>query len=340
MYLPSSIKSLGVSAFANCPVLSDIFVDGASQVLDVSNGWVLDESSEAIFYVAPAMLAAYLASPHWQSHETNLDIFSISTFTLKDIVANTRFFGTSLGITSDSIYTISYGDNSEERHFLKSSATPENHDYTSDSPELGYVITLRGHITAIASTNAGAPCIATYNQNTETVEYSKIHSVQLGDTIDSIGRYAFGYCSNLGSIGAFPERLKTIGEYAFYQSGITTLPMLPNSVETIKQDAFAGCTSLTTIIGLSGEGLKTIESSAFANCTALTTIASAVGGDALELLGDNCFDGCTSLSAVGEIGGDGLTAIGKYVFRNCTSLVAVPEMSDTIDTIGEGCFYG
>lgn len=340
VYLPSSIKSLGPSAFAECSVLSDIFVDGASQVLDVSDGWVLDESSEAIFYVAPAMLAAYLASPYWQSHETNLDIFSISTFTLKDIVANTRFFGTSLGITSDSIYTISYGDNSEERHFLKSSATPENHDYTSDSPELGYVITLRGHITAIASTNAGAPCIATYNQNTETVEYSKLHSVQLGDTIDSIGRYAFGYCSNLGSIGAFPERLKTIGEYAFYQSGITTLPMLPNSVETIKQDAFAECTSLTTIIGLSGEGLKTIESSAFANCTALTTIASAVGGDALEVLGDNCFDGCTSLSAVGEIGGNGLPAIGKYVFRNCTSLVAVPEMSDTIDTIGEGCFYG
>ena len=64
--------------------------------------------------------------------------------------------------------------------------------------------------------------------------------------VTSIGESAFGDCSGLTSI-KIPEGVTSIGEYAFYRcSGLTSIE-IPSSVTSIDDYAFYGCSSLTSI---------------------------------------------------------------------------------------------
>jgi hypothetical protein len=64
------------------------------------------------------------------------------------------------------------------------------------------------------------------------------------------------------TIGGFP--VTAIGTQAFYNDGIITSVTIPNSVNTIQDNAFNGCNNLTTITFM-GSGLTTVGNYAFAN---------------------------------------------------------------------------
>ena len=66
-----------------------------------------------------------------------------------------------------------------------------------------------------------------------------------GDTVVGIAAYAFRNCTFLKGI-ELPSSLRTIGAYAFYGSGISTVD-IPDSVYSIGEYAFCGCYSLTAI---------------------------------------------------------------------------------------------
>ncbi|MBQ7307771.1 MAG: leucine-rich repeat domain-containing protein, partial [Clostridia bacterium] len=83
---------------------------------------------------------------------------------------------------------------------------------------------------------------------------------------------------------------------------------IPNSVITLGQRAFYGCTSLTELI--IEDGVGDIERECFAECSALV------------------------IAKIGKA-----NSIGAYAFQNCTSLVTV-EMPSTITTIPERMFSG
>ena len=64
--------------------------------------------------------------------------------------------------------------------------------------------------------------------------------VTIGNSVTSIGDWAFGYCSGLASI-TIPNSVTSIGESAFYGcSGLTGIT-IPNSVTSIGERAFNGC---------------------------------------------------------------------------------------------------
>ena len=65
------------------------------------------------------------------------------------------------------------------------------------------------------------------------------------NSVKSIGKEAFAYCSGLTSI-TIPNSVKSIGKYAFWYSGLTSL-IIPNSVTSIGNQAFFSCSSLTFI---------------------------------------------------------------------------------------------
>ena len=100
-----------------------------------------------------------------------------------------------------------------------------------------------------------------------------LHTVMINSSTQALGRYMFYACESLESItipfvreiptGAFahcsslknvalPEGVKTVGDYAFFGSGIKTLS-LPSTLQAIKSYAFADTLSLTTIHLIGGD---------------------------------------------------------------------------------------
>lgn len=73
-----------------------------------------------------------------------------------------------------------------------------------------------------------------------------VTNVVIGDTITSIGNYAFQYCSGLTSI-IIPDNITSIGDFAFYNcSGLTSIT-IGNQITEIGELAFGDCSGLTSI---------------------------------------------------------------------------------------------
>ena len=104
-----------------------------------------------------------------------------------------------------------------------------------------------------------------------------------------------------------------IGDDAFFGcTGLTSIT-LPNSVTTIGDYAFYRCTGLTSIT--MPNCVTTIGDDAFSGCAGLTSITIP---NFVTTIGDDAFSGCTGLTSITI--GNGVTAIGDYAFKGCTSL--------------------
>ena len=77
----------------------------------------------------------------------------------------------------------------------------------------------------------------------------------LGNSVTSIGEYAFAGCSGLTSV-TIPNSVTSIGNSAFTGcSGLTSV-MIPYSVTSIGENAFSGCSGLTSVIMLNPSAPK------------------------------------------------------------------------------------
>ena len=102
------------------------------------------------------------------------------------------------------------------------------------------------------------------------------------------------------------------------------------NINTIKQEAFRGCTSLSSI-DLSN--ITTLNDSAFRECSSLTSVNLS---RLTQINNGNTFCGCTSLQSVTL--NSALHNIGYEMFKNCTSLQSI-DLSN-ITSIGYGAFKG
>ena len=91
---------------------------------------------------------------------------------------------------------------------------------------------------------------------------------------------------------------------------------VPDGVETIETEAFAGCESLSSVT--IPEGVTSIGIRAFQDCTGLTSI---VIPDSVKTIEGSAFYNCNNLDSVTM--GTGVTSIGSYAFRSNSHVLKI-----------------
>ncbi len=152
-------------------------------------------------------------------------------------------------------------------------------------------------------------------------------NVTFPNQITEIKSEAFFQCGALRSI-SLPQNLATIGESAFYRTGLTEL-ILPGSLRNVGKAAFFNCADLENVEMemLSGactfEGDPTeSESGVFGSCFQLKHITLSEG---VTNISNHMFDKCSMLESI-RIPSTCKT-IGDNAFNICTSLhsLVIPE---------------
>jgi len=128
------------------------------------------------------------------------------------------------------------------------------------------------------------------------------------------------------------EKVTRIGSSVFYgKETLVTTAVLPETVTTIWDHAFYGCSSLTTVV--LSKNLMSIEPYAFKDCENLSTIMLP---STLTTIGDHAFENCISLKHINIPGG--LTDWGKGAFLNAG--IETIEFEEGLDHIGFMAFCG
>lgn len=176
-------------------------------------------------------------------------------------------------------------------------------------------------------------------------------SVNIPESVTSIGQKAFDECSSLKNItvaagnkkyssdcqgilfskdgstlircpGGFaghciiPKVVTGIEETAFSRCSDLTGITIPESVTSIAPYAFAVCDSLLCVT--IPAGVTSIETGTFSDCGGLQSITIPNG---IIRIGDGAFRGCKSLTSITIP--ESVTSIGQEVFYNCSGLVSI-----------------
>ena len=123
-----------------------------------------------------------------------------------------------------------------------------------------------------------------------------------------------------------------IGAWAFRNAASLARITISDTVTAIGLSAFAGATSLTSVIFGSGSQLVTIGDRAFAGATALTTITIPAGVTAISTA---AFQGARALQSITIPAG--VTSIGSSAFNNAISLTAI-TIPAGVTSIGHSAF--
>lgn len=114
--------------------------------------------------------------------------------------------------------------------------------------------------------------VGALNQN--VINKTDLVKVEIGNTVTSIGNYAFSGCSRLTSI-TIPDSVTSIGNLTFYGCSGLTLLTIPNGVTSIGDSAFYECSQLTSVT--IPDAVTSIGDSAFSGCSGLTSITIGEG---------------------------------------------------------------
>ena len=182
-----------------------------------------------------------------------------------------------------------------------------------------------------------------------------LQSVSIPSTVNSIDSYAFKSCSELNSIivdngnaiydsrdncnaiietaanqllfgcknTIIPNTVTSIANYAF--NGCTTLTSItiPSSVSKIGESAFAFCKNLKSLI--LSENITSIENWTFWACEVLETIDIP---DKVKTIGKYAFSSCYALTSVTIP--KGVVSIGTYAFGSCSNLESVTCLPEEV----------
>lgn len=198
-------------------------------------------------------------------------------------------------------------------------------------------------------------------------------SVNVPDTVTSVGEYCFAKCENLTAIYGM-KNVEYIGWYAFYNCKNLRSVSLGTALQIIEPYAFQyceklnGCVFPSTLTGL-GErcfentGLTSVNvgasvemgKKAFSNCQNLVSasVHTSISGYAFAgnknlttvsiganaNIGYNAFEQCSSLKNVSIANGNTGISIGRGAFAGCSGLVKV-SLPSSVRYLEDSSFAG
>ena len=341
--IPSSVTSIGSSAFANCTNL--ISVDASNSNVTFMGG----QSFANCANLVTASFPTFATSPPyvlWQGQNfkncpklttvnisngitaINYETFSGCTLlnnvtipeTVTSIIANA--FANCNGLSSitipSSVQTI--GDNTFAycRNLLSVNFSPN-----SNLISVGYQCFL--FCEKLVSVN--------FNSLTTLGSFAfwycgKLETVTLPNNLESIPQWAFEYCFSLKNF-TFPSALKSIGQKAFAGTGIIAAS-IPNAVTSIGDGAFEGCSGLIT--ANIPTSITSLGSRVFAGCSNLISnmvFPSAITETPRSIL-ENCAKASFTLPST-------LTRVGNYSFTGMRAITSV-TLPNSVTAIGDSAF--
>jgi len=159
--------------------------------------------------------------------------------------------------------------------------------------------------------------------------------VTIGNSVISIGNYAFNGCALLSSVTFEPiSTLTSIGNDTFNLCTALTTILIPDSVTSIGTRAFESAGLITITIPNS---VTSIPTYAFWTCTALTSITIP---NSVTSIGDFAFRSCTALSnvvipnSVTSIGADSFFSSGLTTVTIANGQLGIPSPSSGVSFFG------
>ena len=189
-----------------------------------------------------------------------------------------------------------------------------------------------------------------------------LSDIIIPDSVENVGNGAFQYCSLLECISIpksviclngnpfakWDGKLECLSPNFIYEDDVLFNKdkskiisfrnqairsyIIPSSVNSIGDSAFAGCSSLSNIAIPSS--VNSIGKYAFSSCCSLSGV---IIPDSVTSIGNYAFKGCSSLSNI--VIPDCVTSIGDWTFSDCYSLsnIVIP---DSVIRISIGAFAG
>ena len=170
----------------------------------------------------------------------------------------------------------------------------------------------------------------------------EITSLTIPDSVTSIENEAFLFCNirrinYAGNIAGWcaMRGVTNISRYSDFKliidgKEITGELVIPNSVTSIGNSAFSGCTGLAAVT--IPDSVTSIGNGAFSGCTGLTSITIP---NSVTSIGNGAFSGCTGLTSVTI--GNSVTSIGQSAFEGCRRLTSI-TIPDSVTWIGSSVF--
>ena len=326
--IPESVTTIGGAAFKYCPSLTSVTILGNINEL-------FSNTFEGCRRLKSIVLPESITSIGYGAFR---DCSSLTSFTIGDnvtTIADGAFNGCSQLKSINLPKSVTYigGGVFNETGILDNADYWENDVLYIDDCLIKANESLIGNCTIKESTrlvakNAFSNCkflsSITLNANNiieNSLLFSEIRSqiisFTFGDKIDTIPAKLCKGMEKLMTVNiSNPESVTTIGNSAFSGCSSLTSISIPNSVTSIGEEAFDNCSSLTSVT--IGNSVTSIGDYAFYNCSSLTSISIP---NSVTSIGYSAFNGCSSLTSITI--GESVKSIGNYAFKYCSSLTSI-----------------
>ncbi|MCL2244411.1 MAG: leucine-rich repeat domain-containing protein [Treponema sp.] len=237
--IPSSVTSIGGSAFRGCSGLTSITISSSVTSIGNSAFW---ECSGLTSITIPSSVTSIGSSAFWECSGLTSIIIPSSVISI-----GSNAFSFCSGLTSITIPSsvTSIGSNAFISCSGLTSITVESGN-TIYRSEGNCIIRIANNELIAGCKNSIIPSSVTSIGGSAFWGCSGLTSITIPSSVTSIGTYAFYYCSGLTSI-TIPSSVTSIGNSAFYScSGLASI-IIPSSVISIGNEAFNNCSKLNSV---------------------------------------------------------------------------------------------
>ena len=346
--IPDSVTSIEQATFANCPSLSHIVIPNS--VTSIEKG-AFSRCSSLSHIVLPDSVTCIgdsafndcrsLSNIVIPNNVTSIEkgtfsgCSSLPSIFIPDSVTSIgdSAFSNCRSLSSISIpdSVTSIGDcafsgcDSLSSIFIPDSVTSIGDSAFNDCSSLKFISISKGVIcingNPFAGWNGKLECLSPNFIYEDNILYNKDKSKIISFRIQNIESYVI------------PDSVTSIGDSAF--SGCSSLSniVIPACVISIGDSAFSCCSSLANII--IPDSVTSIGNSAFYRCSSLSSIFIPAS---VTSIGYSAFSGCSSLFNI--VIPNSLTSIGNSTFSGCSSLsnIIIPDSVTSIDNLAfSGC---